>query len=137
MGSLRELLRAGIRVGQAANHLNISVATAWRMVTVDKSAQEALAAGDELKRMRMRSKLEARADEMLDVVASLARDEDVEDAVRLKAAQDILDRSGLLPKEAKQKPGQVQAGTVIELASIDEEFHSRLQRITVKAGASS
>ena len=54
----------------------------------------------------------------------------------MKAAQDILDRTGLYEKPDK-KASKQQAGAVIELSSIDREFSDRLHRITVRAGTSS
>tara|TARA_Y100001973_G_C5087654_1_gene275758 strand:+ start:172 stop:681 length:510 start_codon:yes stop_codon:yes gene_type:complete len=137
-GALRELLRAGITVGKAANHLDLPISVAWRMVTSDKSAQKALKDGDDLRRRQLRSTLENRANDMLQVIVSLAHDPDVDGSVRLKAAQDILDRTGLLDKNTgKGGSGQQQAAAVIELSSVDKDFHDRLQRITVRAGARS
>jgi hypothetical protein len=137
-GALRELLRAGITVGKAANHLNLPVSVAWRMVTSDKAAQKALKDGDDLRRRQLRATLENRANDMLQVIVSLAHDPDVEGSVRLKAAQDILDRTGLLDKSTgKGNSNQQQAAAVIELSSVDRDFHDRLQRITVRAGARS
>ena len=75
---------------------------------------------------------------MLQVIVSLAHDPDIDGSVRLKAAQDILDRTGLLDKSTgKGGSSQQQAAAVIELSSVDKDFHDRLQRITVKAGARS
>ena len=93
LGALRELLRAGISVGKAANHLNLPVSVAWRMVTSDKPTQKALTDGDDLRRRQLRAQLESRADDMLQVIVSLAHDPDIDGSVRLKAAQDILDRA--------------------------------------------
>ena len=45
---------------------------------------------------------------------------------------------GLLDKSTgKGGSGQQQAAAVIELSSVDKDFHDRLQRITVRAGARS
>tara|TARA_R110000851_G_scaffold170414_1_gene316729 strand:- start:973 stop:1428 length:456 start_codon:yes stop_codon:yes gene_type:complete len=137
MGALRELLRAGISVGKAAEHLGLQVAVAWRMVTSDKPTQKALTDGDDLRRRKLRATLENRADDMLRVVVGLAHDQDVDAAVRLKAAQDILDRTGLLDKNVGGKSKQQQAAAVIELSSVDKDFHERLSRITVRAGVQS
>lgn len=139
LGALRELLRAGISVGKAANHLDLPVSVAWRMVTSDKPTQKALTDGDDLRQRQLRAQLENRANDMLQVIVSLAHDPDIDGSVRLKAAQDILDRTGLLDKNTGggAKSGQQQAAAVIELSSIDKDFHDRLQRITVRAGARS
>ena len=137
-GALRELLRAGITVGKAANHLDLPVSVAWRMVTSDKSTQKAMNDGDDLRRRQLRATLENRADDMLQAIVSLAHAPDIDGSVRLKAAQDILDRTGLLDKSTgKGGSSQQQAAAVIELSSVDKDFHNRLQRITVKAGARS
>jgi len=137
-GALRELLRAGITVGKAAHHLKLPVSVAWRMVTTDKSAQKALKDGDDLRQRQLRATLENRAQDMLSVIVSLAHDPDVDGSVRLKAAQDILDRTGLLDKNSGSgKANQQQAAAVIELSSVDKEFHDRLHRITVRAGTQS
>lgn len=135
VGALRELLRAGISVGKAANHLNLPVAVAWRMVTSDKESQKALNDGDDLRRRQLRAKLENKADEMLQVISSLAHDTEVDASVRLKAAQDILDRTGLLDKASGGgRGGTQQTAAVVELSTIDRDFHERLNRITVRAG---
>ena len=137
-GALRELLRAGISVGKAATHLDLPVSVAWRMVTSDKATQKAMTEGDDLRRRQLRATLENRADDMLQVIVSLAHDPDIDGSVRLKAAQDIIDRTGLLDKNSGGgKSSQQQAAAVIELSSIDKDFHDRLQRITVKAGTRS
>ncbi len=133
-GALRELLRAGVSVERAAGRLKLPVSTAWRMVTTDKDAQIAMNEGDDLRRRRLRSKLEQRADDMMDVIVRLANDVEVEDAVRLKAAQDILDRTGLLDKNTGKGQG-TQTATVVELSSIDPDFHERLNRITVTSAS--
>ena len=107
------------------------------MVTSDKPTQKALTDGDDLRRRKLRATLENRADDMLRVVVGLAHDQDVDAAVRLKAAQDILDRTGLLDKNVGGKSKQQQAAAVIELSSVDKDFHERLSRITVRAGVQS
>ena len=134
--ALREMLRAGVSVSKAAEVLSLPASVAWRMVTTDKDTQQALGAGDKLNVMRRRAQLEHRADDMVNVIVSLAHDPDVDGSVRLKAAQDILDRTGLYEKPDK-KASKQQAGAVIELSSIDREFSDRLHRITVRAGTSS
>jgi len=134
--ALREMLRAGVSVSKAAEVLSLPASVAWRMVTTDKDTQQALDAGDKLNVMRRRAQLEHRADDMVNVIVSLAHDPDVDGSVRLKAAQDILDRTGLYEKPDK-KASKQQAGAVIELSSIDKEFSDRLHRITVRAGTSS
>lgn len=133
-GALRELLRAGISVEKAASRLKLPVSTAWRMVTSDKKAQLAMNDGDDLRRRRLRSKLEQKADSMLSVITGLAEDPDVDDAIRLKAAQDILDRTGLLDKDTGSS---AQTATVVELSSIHPDFHERLNRITVTSATKS
>lgn len=138
-GALRELLRAGITVGKAAHHLQLPVSVAWRMVTSDKATQKALKDGDDLRQRQLRAKLEHRAESMLEVIVSMAHDVEVDPAVRLKCAQDVLDRTGLLDKNSggKGAKGQTQTAAVIELSSVDKEFHDRLNRITVRAGVQS
>jgi len=136
-GALREMLRAGLSVGRAASALDLPVSVAWRMVTSSKDTQRALTDGDKLNIMRRRAELEQRADDMLNVIVSLAHDVDTDGSVRLKAAQDILDRTGLYQKQSGKGASTQQAAAVIELSSIDKEFSDRLHRITVRAGTRS
>jgi len=131
--ALRELLRAGVAVDKAAARLKLPVSVAWRMVVTNKEALTAMTEGDDLRRRRLRAKLETRADEMLDVIVGLAHDVEVEDAVRLKAAQDVLDRTGLLDKNGGGGGSGQQTATVVELSSVDPDFHERLNRITVRS----
>ena len=98
--------------------------------------RDRLDAGDDLNLKRRKEQLASRADDMLNVIVSLAHDPDIDGSVRLKAAQDILDRTGLYEKPDK-KASKQQAGAVIELSSIDKEFSDRLHRITVRAGTTS
>ena len=136
--ALRELLRAGIPVGKAATHPDLEISVAWRMVTSNKKVQKALIDGDDFRRRQLRSMLEQKADDMLHVIVSLAHDTTGDPKVRLQAAQDILDRTGLLDK-ATGKGGKAGsgAGAVIEVSTIDKGFQDRLHRITVRAGAES
>jgi hypothetical protein len=138
LGALRELLRAGISVQKAAEHLGLERTVAWRMVTSDKAAQKALNDGDDFRRRQLRATLESRADEMLAVIVSLAHDPEADGKVRLAAAQDILDRTGLLDKNVgggNKSGGKV--GAVIELTSVEKGFNERLHRITARVGAES
>lgn len=132
--ALRELLRAGTSVEKSAAALKISVSTAWRITSSDDAARKALSAGDELRRRRLRSKLEHQADEMLNIVTAIARDHEQDGAVRLKAAQDILDRTGLLNKEGTSASGKSESVTAITIEEADPEFSSRLNRIVVRSG---
>ena len=134
--ALREMLRAGISVSKAAETLSFPSSVAWRMVASNPDTLKALDAGDDLNLKRRKEQLASRADDMLNVIVSLAHDPDIDGSVRLKAAQDILDRTGLYEKPDK-KASKQQAGAVIELSSIDKEFSDRLHRITVRAGTSS
>ena len=134
--ALREMLRAGISVSKAAETLSLPSSVAWRMVASNPDTLKALDAGDDLNLKRRKEQLASRADDMVNVIVSLAHDPDIDGSVRLKAAQDILDRTGLYEKPDK-KASKQQAGAVIELSSIDREFSDRLHRITVRAGTSS
>jgi hypothetical protein len=135
--ALREMLRSGLPVGRAAAALELPVSVAWRMVTTDKDTQKALDDGDRLNILRRKEVLVERADDMLNVIVSLAHDPDTDGSVRLKAAQDILDRTGLYQKTSGRGASEQQAAAVIELSSIDKEFSDRLHRITVRAGTRS
>ena len=139
LGALRELLGSGVPMARAANALDLQLSTAWRIVVADKECQKALTTGDEIRQRLAREKLESQADEMLSVIVSLARDSDEDGAVRLKAAESILDRSGLYDKPQVAKKGNVGevATAVIELASVDPTFHDRLPRITVTSATRS
>ena len=134
--ALREMLRAGISVSKAAETLSLPSSVAWRMVASNPDTLKALDAGDDLNLKRRKEQLASRADDMVNVIVSLAHDPDIDGSVRLKAAQDILDRTGLYEKPDK-KASKQQAGAVIELSSIDRECSDRLHRITVRAGTSS
>ncbi|MDF1699600.1 MAG: hypothetical protein P1V36_00375 [Planctomycetota bacterium] len=129
---LQGMLRRGMRLPQAAEALDIPTNVAWRILAVDEDLQAAMVEGDRVNLIRRRSELENRAHRMLSVIEEIANDPDQTGGDRIKAAESLLDRSGLYPKDTGK--GGSSTNVNVQVANVGREWEDRLDKVvTIRA----
>jgi len=120
------LLESGYTVQTVARKLDVRASTVWRW-SGEPVVKAAVAAGKERRRAVLGEGLENAADGALGALTSIVGDVQVSPRDRIKAAEAILDRCGLVESQNGSENGAVVA--------IDVAFDERLARIVATAGA--
>lgn len=120
------LLEAGYTVQTVARKLDVRASTVWRW-SGEPVVKAAVAAGKERRRSVLGEGLENAADGALGALTSIVGDVQVSPRDRIKAAEAILDRCGLVEVRNGGETGAVVA--------IDVDFDERLARIVATAGS--
>jgi len=124
--SVCRLLASGYTMRRVASQLNLQASTLWAYAN-DDEVQSARERGRLRRQAILSERLEAAADRAVTALVDVADDPDVSPRDRVKAAEAILDRSGITPLA-----GRADGQTAI---SVDIDFDDRLARIV--AGTSS
>jgi hypothetical protein len=119
-----QLLAAGYTVAQVARQLRVREVTVWGW-TVDPDVKAAVEAGREHRRKVLGQGLEQVAFSALTALEDIVSDSSVAPRDRLKAAELILDRTGLVEGPAAAS----------SLVTVDVSFDERLARIAAAASA--
>lgn len=114
------LLQAGYTVAATARKLGIRSTTVWAWADTD-NAKAAIEKGRSRRRKSLGQNLEQAAEQALETLVEVAGDPMVAPQHRMKAAESILDRCGILP-EAQTGANQV-------AIAVDIDFDDRLARI--------
>lgn len=114
------LLQAGYTVAETARNLGIRSTTVWAWADTD-NAKAAIEKGRSRRRKSLGQNLEQAAEQALETLVEVAGDPMVAPQHRMKAAESILDRCGILP-EAQTGANQV-------AIAVDIDFDDRLARI--------
>ena len=117
-----QLLAAGYTVAQVARQLRLRDITVWGW-TLDPVVKQAVEAGRDHRRKVLGQGLEHAAFSALTALEDLVSDSSVAPRDRLKAAELILDRAGLVD-------GPASAGATV---TVDVSFDERLARIAAAA----
>lgn len=117
-----QLLAAGYTVAQVARQLRVREVTVWGW-TLDPAVKQAVEAGREHRRRVLGQGLETAAFSALTALEDLVSDSSVAPRDRLKAAELILDRAGLVD-------GPATSGAQV---TVDVSFDERLARIAAAA----
>lgn len=124
--SVCRLLEAGCTMRRVATQLSLRPTTLWAFAN-DDEVQSARERGRLRRQAVLSERLEAAADRAVTALVDVADDPDVSPRDRVKAAEAILDRSGISPLA-----GRAEGQTAI---AVDIDFDDRLARIV--AGSSS
>ncbi len=122
------LLEAGYTVQTVARKLDVRPSTVWRW-SGEPTVRAAVAAGKERRRAVLGEGLENAAHGALGALTSIVGDVQVSPRDRIKAAEAILDRCGLVEVQNGSETGAAVA--------IDVDFDERLARIVATSGAKS
>lgn len=116
-----QLLTAGYTVRDVARRLKLRPHIVWQW-SEDQAIKNAIDRGRELRRRSLGQELEDAAEAALSTLVDLMNDDAVTPKDRLKAAELVLDRCGLV----EVKPAAVTQETVVK---VDVDFDERLARI--------
>lgn len=131
--AIREMLYAGMPVGKVAVTLDLASSVVWRVISQDDEARKAMESGDLIRRQQALAREHEHVERAQRVIMNLAEDPDIQESVRLKAAEGILERSGWF---AQAKEGQGGSATAVTVTLGEgTEYGDRLRQITVQAGA--
>jgi len=125
-----QLLSAGYTVREVARRLRLRPHVVWAW-SEEPSIKGAIDRGRELRRRNIGQELEDAANEALGTLVVLMQDEATTPKDRLKAAELILDRCGLVEVATKAAPVQETA------IRVDVDFDERLARIVAGSRSSS
>jgi transposase-like protein len=117
-----QLLAAGYTVSQVARKMKLRETTVWAW-TSHPDVKKAVDDGREYRKRVIGSTLEAAATDAIVTLSDMLLDSSVAPRDRLKAAEMILDRCGLVTISAKQPTDAVAA------VKVDIDFDERLARI--------
>lgn len=117
-----QLLTAGYTVRDVARRLKLRPHIVWQW-TEDQAIKNAIDKGRELRRKSLGQELEDAAEAALSTLVDLMNDDAVTPKDRLKAAELVLDRCGLVEVTKSAAPAQE---TVVK---VDVDFDERLARI--------
>jgi 3-oxoacyl-(acyl-carrier-protein) synthase len=122
-----QLLSAGYTPAETSSRLKLHPGAVYDL-SKEESVRKAIAAGVERRREALGHGLQAAANDAMTVLSVLMNDPAVPPKERIRAAETLLDRSGLTP-DAKAQP-QVAAAV-----SVDVDFDNRLARIVAAGGS--
>ena len=122
-----QLLGAGYTPAETASRLKLHPGTVYDLSKAPK-VREAIAAGVERRRDALGHGLQAAAGDALQVLSMLMNDPAVPPKERIKAAETLLERSGITPDTSG---AQVATAAV----SVDVDFDNRLARIVAAGGS--
>lgn len=122
-----QLLSAGYTPAETSSRLKLHPGAVYDL-SKEPAVREAIAAGVERRREALGHGLQSAANDAMTVLSMLMNDPSVPPKERIKAAETLLDRSGLTP-DAKAQP---QAAAAV---SVDVDFDNRLARIVAAGGS--
>tara|TARA_R110002110_G_C13398299_1_gene712557 strand:- start:1053 stop:1610 length:558 start_codon:yes stop_codon:yes gene_type:complete len=122
------LLEAGYTVQTTARKLDIRAATVWGW-SAEPPVKAAVASGKERRRVALGEGFENAAEGALRALTTILGDAQVSPRDRIKAAEAVLDRSGLVDADTGT-PAQA-------MVAIDVDFDERLARIVASSGTKS
>tara|TARA_R100001460_G_scaffold19925_1_gene41269 strand:+ start:355 stop:909 length:555 start_codon:yes stop_codon:yes gene_type:complete len=122
-----QLLGAGYTPAETASRLKLHPGTVYDL-SKEPKVREAIAAGVERRREALGHGLQAAAGDALQVLSMLMNDPAVPPKERIKAAETLLERSGITPDTSG---AQVATAAV----SVDVDFDNRLARIVAAGGS--
>lgn len=123
-----ELLVAGHTPGVVCARMKVHPSAIYDLAR-EPEVKAAIAEGVERRRSLVAHGLQRAAESAIDVLQELMLDPGVPPKERIKAAETLLDRSGIAPDSG---PQQQQAGPV----TVDVDFDQRLARIVAGGGSS-
>ena len=120
-----KLLEAGYTLRVVSTKLGISASVIWRWAE-DPEIRRAMRAGNEYRRHIINERLETAADDAVTALSRVVSDESVSPRDRIKAAEAILDRCGLVDDQS--------TGSEATMVAVDIDFDERLARIVAGSG---
>lgn len=117
-----QLLGAGYTVSQVARKMKLRETTVWAW-SAHPDIKKAIDDGREYRKRVIGSTLEAAANDAIITLSDMLLDSSVAPRDRLKAAEMILDRCGLVTVNSKQ------SGDNVAAVKVDIDFDERLARI--------
>lgn len=122
-----QLLGAGYTPAETASRLKLHPGAVYDL-SKEPKVREAIAAGVERRREALGHGLQSAANDALQVLSMLMNDPAVPPKERIKAAETLLERSGITP----EAPG---ASSTLAAVSVDVDFDNRLARIVAAGGS--
>lgn len=115
-----KLLESGYTLRVVASKLGIAASVIWKWAD-DAEIRKALRTGNEYRRQVINQRLEAAADDAVTALGRVVADDNVAPRDRIKAAEAILDRCGLV--DVASSPDNA------TMIAVDIDFDDRLARI--------
>lgn len=125
-----QLLGAGYTVSQVARKMKLRETTVWAWAA-HPDIKKAIDDGREYRKRVIGSTLEAAANDAIITLSDMLLDSSVAPRDRLKAAEMILDRCGLVAVNSKQ------SGDNVAAVKVDIDFDERLARIMASSAPKS